>query len=791
MVKIKVYFLKMEIVKSLKKINKWFAGLGEFVIKFRWGILVFLLIVDIIALFGLSRIKIIASDQGLFLRDSKILENTKLFEEYFGNNDFVALLVESKDVFNPDILSMIRKLSGVLEEEVPLISNVISLTNFRIPVPTSDGFMIVELIPDKIPKEKNKIEKLKKFVFSKRILVNKLFSDDSKQTWIIVYLNPYPEDWESMFHDHPEQVIGKKVTEILNRKEFKEFNIKAAGYPITQYEANQFFLGETRRDIILSVIVTIFLLFLFLRSLRGVLFPLITTFSSIVIVYGFMGYLGTKVNNMVITIPVFLGMAVSIGYSVHIFNFFRYRFRSTGKRKDSILYAMEHTGWPMFFTALTTFGSLLSFTLIPIRILQWMGLTTALIIMVIYLIVIMITPALLSFGSDDKGRGKYLVSKKHSSEAISFKLGKFILRWQKLLVSFIVVLIIISLATATRTRINVDHKTTFGMKLNYIKKAHYIAGTKIGSLYSYNVTIQFPENDAIKDPEILKNLDDFEKKAEDLTLTKRVTSIVDVVKELNMVMHKGDGKYYVIPDKRSLISQLFLLYEMAGGEEVERWVDYDYRFVRVMIEVKDYDTTLIIEEKEFLEDLAKKYFPNAKIRFSGVIYRVAHIQDYIIKGELISFITAMLIILLLMSIVFRSIVAGLIGVIPIVFSSVIVLGVMGLFNIPLNLITMTIIPILLGIGVDDSIHFINHIKFENERCQNYNEAILRSFKAVGYTLFITSFILIAIFSIYATSIVKMFVHFGFVSSSGVLAALVGTYLFIPVMIKKIKPFGKN
>jgi predicted RND superfamily exporter protein len=144
-----------------------------------------------------------------------------------------------------------------------------------------------------------------------------------------------------------------------------------------------------------------------------------------------------------------------------------------------------------------------------------------------------------------------------------------------------------------------------------------------------------------------------------------------------------------------------------------------------------------------------------------------------------------------MSLVFRSIIAGLIGVIPIVFSSVIVLGVMGIFNIPLNLITMTIIPILLGIGVDDSIHFINHIKFEKERCQSYREAILRSFRAVGYTLFITSFILIAIFSIYATSIVKMFVHFGFVSSAGVLAALIGTYLFIPVMIKAIKPFGKE
>lgn len=778
-------------VKSLKKINKWFAETGEFIIRFRWMFLILILILDVVAFFGLGKIRIIASDQGLFLKDSKIMENTKLFEKYFGNNDFVALLVESEDIFDPKILSMIRDLSSRLEGEVPLCDSVISITNFRMPVSTEDGFKIVHLVPGKIPKEKSDMENLKKFIFSNQILVNKLFSDDSKQTWIIVYLRPYPKNWRKFFPDHPEQVIGRKVTEILKLKEFKDFKIKASGYPITQFEANQFFLKETKRDIIISIFVTIFLLAIFLRSFRGIIFPLITTFSSIVIVYGFMGYLGTRVNNMVITIPVFLGMAVSIGYSVHIFNFFRYRFRSTGRRRESIIYAMEHTGWPMFFTALTTFGSLLSFTLIPIRFLQWMGFTTALIIMIIYLIVMTITPALLSFGKEHKQKGKYLVSQKYSSESLSLKFGKFILRRQKLLISLTVIIIIVLLFGATKTRINVDHKTTFGMKLDYIKKAHYIAGTKIGSLYCYNVTLEFPEVNEVKNPGVLKNLDIFSKYAEGLSLTKRVTSIADIVKELNMVLHKGSEKFYSVPDKKDLISQLLLLYEMSGGEEAARWVDYDYKFLRVLIEIKDYDTALILSEKRSLQDLAKKLFPDAGIRFSGVVYRVAHIQDYIIKGELISFITAMLIILVLMSLVFRSFIAGLIGVAPIAFSSIVVLGTMGLFNIPLNLITMTIIPILLGIGVDDSIHFINHIKFEKERFQNYDDAILRSFKAVGYALFLTSFILVAIFAIYITSIVKMFIHFGILSSAGVIAALAGTYLFIPAMIRKVKPFGKE
>ncbi len=773
---------------NLKKINQWYINGGRLIIKYRWFFLIAILALDIIAFFGLGKIKINASDQGLFLKDSELRSNTKLFEKYFGNNDFLALLVESDDIFNPDVLKMIRELGETLQEEIPLCDAVISLANFEIPVPTPDGFKITQLIPDSIPKGRADLKKLKEGVFSNKILINKLFSDDSKQTWIIVYLKPYPENWEKDYPDHPEQMIGAKVTEILKRKKFRNYKINAGGYPVTQYEAKIFFLKETGRDILLSILVSILLLALFLRSVKGILFPLFTTASSLLIVYGAMGYIGTEVNNMVITIPVFLGMAISIGYSVHIFNFFRYRFRSTGKRKESILYALEHTGWPIFFTALTTFGSLLSFTLIPIAILRWMGLTTALIVIVIYLIVITITPALLSFGRQEKEKERYLVPKKYSSQMLSFRLGKFIMKRSGLMAGILIFLILIFIFFSFGTRINVDHKNTFGMKLNYIKKAHYIAGTKIGSLYCYNVTLEFQDEDRVKDPVILKNLEKFISYAKSLDLIKRVTSVNDIVKELNMVMHGGKNKFFTVPDNRELVSQLFLLYEMSGGDETKRWVDYNYKFLRILMEIKDYDTTLILDEQLKLNKIAKELFPNAKIRFSGVVYRVAHIQDYIVKGELISFGAAMLIVLILMSLVFKSIKAGLIGVTPILFSSIAVLGVLGIFNIPLNLITMTIIPILLGIGVDDSIHFINHMKFETDRGQNTLESILRSFKAVGYALFITSFILVSIFFIYTTSIVKMFVHFGLVSSAGVIAALAGTYIFIPILIRKIRPF---
>ncbi len=775
-------------MKDLKRVNTWFKESGSFIIRFRWIFLIALLLLDIIAVFGVKKIEIIASDQGLFLEDDEIVKATRTFEEYFGNNDFVALLVESDDVFSATTLRMIRELCSELELRVPYVDQVISLTNLRIPIGTENGFDIIPIIPEKIPTSLEELKKLKTKAFSKKILINKLFSDDSRQTWIIINLLPYPENWRNSSNKHPEFRLGEKVLEVIGSEKFKGFNIKATGYPVTQFEGNEFFKKETVRNILISMIVAIILLTLFLRSLRGVIFPIITTVSSLLIVYGAMGYAGVKINNLVITIPLLLGMSISIGYSVHIFNFFRYKSRSSGKRRGSILYAMEHTGWPMFFTALTTFGSFLSFVLIPISILQWLGFTTAMLVMVIYLIVITITPALLSFGNEITSTDKYLISKKYSSQSLSLKFGKLVLSNQRKIVTVVIILIIISVFGIIRTKVKVDHKTTFGTKLSYIKKAHYIAETKIGSLYNYNIILDFPNPESAKDPLILKNLEILVNEIKGLKLTKRVTSIIDMVKELNQVVHGEKQEFYSIPSDKQQISHLLLLYEMSDGNQIDKWVDYDYKLLRIMVEVKDYDTAFILQEKEYLKKRMGSLFPGVHVGFSGVLYRVAHVQNYIIKGELISFFVAMFVICFLMSIVFRSFKAGIIGIVPNLVSASILVGVMGFFGIPMNLITMTIIPMLLGIGVDDSIHFINHMKFEINEGRKYSESILRSFKTVGYTLFITSFVLIAVFSIYTTSIVKMFIHFGVLTMLGLGVALLSTYLLIPILIIRFKPF---
>jgi hypothetical protein len=118
----------------------------------------------------------------------------------------------------------------------------------------------------------------------------------------------------------------------------------------------------------------------------------------------------------------------------------------------------------------------------------------------------------------------------------------------------------------------------------------YVGHSKVGSLYSYDLTLTFTEQGQAKDPEVLKKFDALIREVQGYPLTKKVSSLVDIVKDMNQVLHQGDPAYYKIPETREMIAQLLLLYENAGGVEAEKWVDYDYQRLRLMVELGDYNS---------------------------------------------------------------------------------------------------------------------------------------------------------------------------------------------------------
>ncbi|MBQ3649873.1 MAG: MMPL family transporter, partial [Treponema sp.] len=175
----------------------------------------------------------------------------------------------------------------------------------------------------------------------------------------------------------------------------------------------------------------------------------------------------------------------------------------------------------------------------------------------------------------------------------------------------------------------------------------------------------------------------------------------------------------------------------------------------------------------------------------GEVVNYAVMNGKLVKGELKSFLGSFILILILMAIAFGSLHTGLIAMIPNIAPVIMIGGVMGYLGISLDMITMTTMPMILGIAVDDTIHFTNHIKFYFERGLSYKDAVLTSYREIGKTMGMTTIILCSMFLVLSFSVMNCLARLGYLSIIGLASALIADYTLTPVLIFLTKPFGKE
>lgn len=783
---------------KIENINKFFRKIGEWQIKHRLMLLGIVFVFLVVGIAGLSHVTVI-NDREQWFSDADAIEiATEKFEQQFGNNDNIMLLIEAEDVFDERVVLTIKDIGDELLEKVPYADEVISLAELEISVGTQDGMQIINPFADGIPSDKKKMEEIRSLVLSQKSVANKLVSKDSKETLLLLSLYEYPpqDEWTKETTKDPMFQAGEAAMDVVTDPKWQSelYSIKAAGLPYTETEERDFINTEMPFRIMLILVTMTVLLALTLRSFWGVVIPIFTALSGLVIVFGFMGWLGFGINSNMMMLPLVLGLSLSVAYSVHLTNAFRHSFRLSGLRKDSAIVAVEKTGWPLFFAAITTIGSLISFLTAGVIAISWTGLTSATVVAASFLLALILIPILFSFGKDKTEEKK----QKHSQEEkILLALGRFIIQKKKATIIFFAIISLVLLPGVFKVKVNVDVFEMMGLKIPYINRVYQISQSQLGSYVSYNVTIDYDEPDAIKDPIVMKKFDSLVKTVSGFNLTKKTTdnasvfSVVDILKELNQTLHNNDPHYYNIPESKEMISQLLFLYEISGGTKLFNWIDEDYSMLRLQVQLERYNTQEVLKDMSEIRRIAAEQFPNAKVSLIGDAMQLAEMNGQIVWGELKSVFSALVLISVLLIFVFGSIKIGLIGMIPNIAPMLVIGGYMGYLEYELSMMTMTILPMLLGIAVDDTIHFINSIKYEFEKTANYQEAILIAFRSVGTALAITTIILSFSFAVFVFSPMVAMSRVGLLVVLGLLSALVADYFVAPALILYTKPFGET
>ncbi|MFH2005196.1 MAG: efflux RND transporter permease subunit [bacterium] len=300
----------------------------------------------------------------------------------------------------------------------------------------------------------------------------------------------------------------------------------------------------------------------------------------------------------------------------------------------------------------------------------------------------------------------------------------------------------------------------------------------------------------LRDPQVLGVIDEISTRLSRLKYVRKVISITEYLKEVNRVMHGGDPKHFRLPTDRRVIAAYL---EMAAGrdrEGMERLVNWEYSKANVTVMCAWPNTRrirrVLSEVNRYLArpDVKRRLGKDVTVEVTGVAPMLANVADKMVNGQIKSFFMALVIICIMMVAVLWSFRVGLLAMIPNVLPILLTMGLMGWLDITLNVTTVMIASIALGIAVDDTIHMLVRMRSESRQRGSHEEGVQRALQSVGRAVVFTSVVLSGGFAILLLASLVPAAHFGILIAFTMLTALLADLVLTPVLILWLKPWVK-
>ncbi len=324
---------------------------------------------------------------------------------------------------------------------------------------------------------------------------------------------------------------------------------------------------------------------------------------------------------------------------------------------------------------------------------------------------------------------------------------------------------------------------------NYYVDEHPIqVGTKlINNNMGGSQALSLVINGDIKDPAVLKKMDSYETEFGKIKTVGNVISITDMIHEMSTAINDpGDPLYDKIPDSREAVAQYFELYTMSGdAEDFEKMVDFPFENAQMTIMLNTGNTYDVIQTISQVNKVIKDD-NNVSLK-GGLAKIIAELSGIVVNGQVISLLISVLMVILVISLLFKSVKAGLISAIPLSFSMLILFGLMGYFNNDLNIATAMLSSIMIGVGIDYTIHILWRYKEERANGLDYKEATVKTLVTTGRGVTINALSVIIGFSALFISNFLPVKFFGFLVVVSISACLIGAMVIIPAICLIMKP----
>ncbi len=793
--------------RATKKADALLYSMGQGISTHKYKVLFTMLVLLIGMILNVPKITLDTSTEGFLHENDPVRVAYSEFKEQFGHDEKIVIAIKSDDIFKLENLSRLKELHEQLKAEVPYLDDITSLINARNTIGDEESLLVEDLF-ETWPKNEAELAEKKRLALANPMYKDLLLNSDATFSVIVIEANTYTsvgveeldelsgfddefsEEEEGSSEEQPfitDDEIAEMVRatrKVVETYKSDDFKIEIAGSPSVTETLKRSLQSDIKKFnglIILTIIIILSLLF---RRVSGVIFPLLAVLLSVLGTVGLMAFFGTPIKIPTQILPSFI-LAVGIGTSIHIMAIFFHHFDRYGDKRESIAYTLHHSGLAIIMTSLTTAAGIGAFVFSSVAPVADLGMYGAAGVIIALIVSMVLLPALIAILPIKR---KAYVSEHHKDflERILEKIAHFTQANAKAIVISSLTLMAITIALATQLRAS-HNPLTWLEEDNEARIATEQIDHEMRGTISLELIIDTKKENGLYDYELLKSLESLSTYAEsiktDAYFVGKVISIVDVMKEIHKALHENRDEYYAIAEDPDLIAQEILLFENSGSDDLEDFVDSQFSKARMTLKMPWVDA---IEYHTMLEDmkthLDKNLPAGVEVQLTGMIPLLADTVSAAITSAGDSYIIAVIAIAFMMMLLLGSLKLGMISMIPNLFPVFFVIAFMVIFDIPFDLFTMLVGTIVLGLAVDDNVHFMHNFQRYYDEGKSVEEAVRLTLTGSGRAMLITTIVLTLGFYVYLFTSMENLFNFGLLAGTAIIVALFADFFIAPALM---------
>ena len=750
---------------------------GELVLRTSIPLLIFIVAITPIFLLCLPRLELRDDESTWLLKDDPALINYHHFRDLFGNDKFVIIGYESDDPFCTSEIAYLSYLTERLGE-VPHIAETASLTNAGDLRKTGGRLAITALLEERnAPKTELQRSRLENRIDSNPFAERLLISGDRKTIGILLEVEEA---------GLPSEIVTYNLTRTLesilseeHRQTARQFYL--GGGAICDGKITEVIINDMQLLTPMVLSISALLLLVIFRHWACALFPLITVILSLIWTFGLKSILGSPVTPLSATL-VALVTIIGVANSVHLIASYRLGVGRSSSKRTVILNTYAKAGTPCFFTSLTSAAGFGSLAISSIPAVRNLGIFASAGIMISFLLSMIIVPL-----------GLQLVTKPNEAKKNTTKrwesIGKFGVGNSKWIVpSALLLSLVLGLGS-----LNVQME---GSMLQYFREDSRIkqsadfldeelSGTSSMELVIIGNRGSFQETEALRQIEHLQGL------MENYPTVTGSLSMVDYIKLANRAIHGYDLDYSGIPEKEGEIDLILRSLKRSESSKIEEYYIEGYQDVaRVSLKTSQMDQGEIDTLMKKVQGFTAENFQNYDWMVTGFDPLSWNIAMHVVRTQLQSLGLAFLVIFGLIMVLF-GLRGGLASILPNMIPIAFLFGFMNYAGFRLNVATVMIASIAIGLVVDDTIHYFYHFKENFIVTGDREQAAIAALQYVGGALLFTTLILAGGFIILVFSQSAFLADFGILSALVMIVALLGDLLVGPALLSRFNLFGRQ